>query len=218
MFYVFARYRFPLVPFLVLFAAAGLASVPRFVRTRSISRSALAFVPVLAVAICANWPILSTDLMQAVTENNLGVALEEEGRLDEATDHYRRAIALEAGYAPAYNNMGTALRAKGNLDEAVSVYERALALRPDFADAHYNLANALLEQRKPDAAVDHFRRALMSRRDSADVHNNLGTALAAEGRFDAADRRVSRSVRARARIRQDAPEPGQRAGVVRIAR
>ena len=186
MFYVFARYRFPLVPFLVLFASAGLASAASFFRARSIPRSALALVPILTVAICANWPILSRNLMQAVTENNLGVALEEEGRLDEATDHYRRAIALEAGYAPAYNNLGTALRAKGHVDEAVSVYQRALVLRPDFADAHFNLANALLDQRQPDAAADHFRRALASRLDSADVHNNLGTALAAAGRLDAA--------------------------------
>ena len=186
MFYVFARYRFPLVPFLVLFASAGLASFPRFVQARPIRQSALALLSVLAIAIFANWPILSKDLMQAVTENNLGVALEEEGRLDEATSHYRRAIALKADYAPAYNNMGTALRAKGNLDESVATYERALALQPDFADAHYNLANALLDQRKPDAAIGHFRRALTSLRGSVDVHNNLGTALAAEGRFDAA--------------------------------
>jgi tetratricopeptide (TPR) repeat protein len=186
MFYVFARYRVPLVPFLVLFASAGLMSIPGFVRARSIPHAALALVPILAIAIGANWPLLSGKVMQAVTENNMGVALEEEGRLEESIQHYRRAIALEAGYAPAYNNMGTALRASGHVGEAVSAYERALELQPDFADAHYNLANALLDQRKPDAAVVHFRRALTSRRDSLDAHNNLGTALAAEGRFDAA--------------------------------
>ena len=32
MFYVVARYRFPMVPFLVLFAAAGLAGIPGFLR------------------------------------------------------------------------------------------------------------------------------------------------------------------------------------------
>ncbi len=116
MFYVFARYRFPLVPFLVLFASAGLASFPRFVRASSTRRSALALASVLAVAVFVNWPILSRNLMQAVSESNLGVALAEEGRLDEAADHYRRAIALKADYAPAYSNLGAVLRAKGELD------------------------------------------------------------------------------------------------------
>jgi tetratricopeptide (TPR) repeat protein len=182
MFYVFARYRFPLVPFLVLFASAGLASLPGFVRARSLRVLPLATVG--AIAIFVNWPILSRDLMEAVTENNLGVALESEGRLDEAVSHYRRAIAFKADYAPAYNNQGTALRAKGDLDEAVASYERALALQPDFPDAHFNLANVLLDQRKPDAATSHFQRALPSLRDSVDVHNNLGIALAALGRSD----------------------------------
>jgi tetratricopeptide (TPR) repeat protein len=209
MFYVFARYRYPLVPFLVLFASAGLAALPRFMRAgcrvpsapcpvpgagcqvlsagcdvRSVRQLVLALTTVAAIAIFVNWPILSRDLMEAVTENNLGVALEDEGRLDEAASHYRRAIAFKADYAPAYNNLGTALRAKGDLDEAVASYERALALQPDFPDAHFNLANVLLDQRKPDAAAGHFQRALPSLRGSVDVHNNLGIALAAEGRPD----------------------------------
>jgi tetratricopeptide (TPR) repeat protein len=202
MFYVFARYRFPLVPFLVLFASAGLAELPGFLRAgchvqgagcqvlgaawhaRSVRRAGLVLAAVAAIAIFVNWPILSRDLMEAVTENNLGVALESEGRFDEATGHYRRAIAFKADYAPAFNNLGTALRAKGDLDEAVRSYERALALQPDFPDAHFNLANVLLHQRKPDAAAEHFQRALPSLHGSVDVHNNLGIALAAESRPD----------------------------------
>jgi tetratricopeptide (TPR) repeat protein/4-amino-4-deoxy-L-arabinose transferase-like glycosyltransferase len=184
MFCVFARYRVPLVPFLVLFASAGVSSLPRVVRASPIRRLAPALACIAVIAVFANWPILSSELMRAVTENNLGVALEEEGRLGEAADHYRRAVALQADYAPAYNNLGTALHTKGELDESVAAYERALALQPDFADAHYNLANVLAQQRKPDAAIDHFRRALRSLPGSVDVHTNLGSALAAANRFE----------------------------------
>src|SRR5439155_267864 len=38
LFYVFARYRYPLVPFLILFAAAGMAALPELTRARSIPR------------------------------------------------------------------------------------------------------------------------------------------------------------------------------------
>jgi tetratricopeptide (TPR) repeat protein len=186
MFYVFARYRFPLVPFLVLFASAGLACVPQFVRARSIQGAALVLAPVLAIAIFVNWPMLSGDLMQAITENNLGVALENEGRFDEATSHYRRAIAFKADYAPAYNNMGTALRAKGNREEAVATYQRALSLQPDYPEAHYNVGNVLVDLGRAREAVDHFQRALQVIPGSVDVHNNLGIALAAQGRLDEA--------------------------------
>jgi len=184
MFYVFARYRYPLVPFLVLFAAAGLVASPRLLHANA--RSSALVAAVLAVAVFVNWPILSTDLMRAITEHNLGAALQSEGRFDEAIEHYRRAVMLRSDYAPAYNNMGAALRAKGQVPEAVATYERALALRPDYSEAHYNLANAFLDQGRPDEAIDHFRRALQSTPGSADVHNNLGIALAATGQSNEA--------------------------------
>ena len=179
-FYVFARYRYPLVPLLIVFAAAGLAKVPRtWLEARFL-------IPVAAVVLFANWPLLSTTLMRAVTETNLAVALQAEGRLDEATEHYHRAIQLQPDYAPAYNNLATALRAKGQLNEAIATYERALSMRPEYGEAHYNLANALNEAERSREAAEHFRIALQTIRGSADVHNNLGIALMGEGKTDEA--------------------------------
>jgi tetratricopeptide (TPR) repeat protein len=191
MFYVFARYRYPLVPMLVLFAAAGMIAAGdemwRWVRRRpgatvgSMRWPALAAVAAAAVA--ANWPILSRDVMRSITEHNLGAALQADGRYDEALEHYRRALALQPDYAPAYNNMASTFRAKGDVRQAVSTYEQALRVRPDYPEAHYNLANALLDAGKSEEAVDHFERALQSMPASADVHNNLGIALAAHGKL-----------------------------------
>src|SRR5262249_26463620 len=109
-----------------------------------------AAIAVIAAAVFVNWPILSAQGMRAVTETNLGTALQADGRLDEATPPSRRAIELGPDYAPAYNNLAVALRAKGDVDEAIGTYERALALRPEFPDAHYNLANALLDAHRAD--------------------------------------------------------------------
>jgi tetratricopeptide (TPR) repeat protein len=183
-FYVFARYRYPLVPFLVLFAAAG--AVQAGLKPHATLLRWQTLVAVTVAAVFANWPMLSSAWMQAVTEGNLGAALQSEQRLDEAAVHYRRAIALRPDYAAAYSNLGTALRAQGRLDEAVATYERALALQPDFPDAHYNLANALTDQGKAGAAIEHFQTALRVIPGSAEVHNNLGIALAADGKTDQA--------------------------------
>jgi tetratricopeptide (TPR) repeat protein len=193
LFYVFARYRYPLVPLLVLFAAAGVAalfptSVPRerdggAREGRRLARHPLTVAAIALAAVFTNWPMMPASFMRAVTENNLGVALQAEKRYDEAQVHYERAIALRSDYAPAYSNLGTALRAKRRLDEAVASYERALQLQPDYPDAHYNLANVLLDQGQSAAAIEHFQVALRSVPGSAEVHNNLGIALAAKGQL-----------------------------------
>jgi tetratricopeptide (TPR) repeat protein len=193
-FYVFARYRFPLVPFLMLFASAGIVRGAAFVRASSpVGRVALAVTAVTA-AIFANWPVLSPSLMRAVTETNVAAALQEDGRLDAAIDHYRRAIAITSDYAPAYNNMGTALRAKGHVDEAVAAYQRAIETMPDYADAHYNLANALMEQNRGDEATAHLLIAARTLPTSAGVHNNLGKALADKGRLEEAASELRQAV------------------------
>jgi tetratricopeptide (TPR) repeat protein len=186
MFYVFARYRFPMVPFLVLLAAAGLASAGSYFRGISPARRAGAIASVAGSALLANWPLLSIDLMRAVSETNLAVALQLDGRGEEATSHYQRAIALRPDYAPAYNNLGSALRTNGRPDEAVAVFERALDLRPDYAEAHYNAGNAFVELGKTSEAIDHFKRALQLNPRSADAHNNLGIVFVGQGKLDEA--------------------------------
>jgi tetratricopeptide (TPR) repeat protein len=187
MFYVFARYRLPLVPLLMLFASYALVTLAS-AWGKGLFDSALsaasALIVVVGAAVLSNWPVLSTSLMKAITETNLGVELQAQGRTAEAEAHYQRAIAIEPDYAPAYNNLGVAERSTGAVDSAIRAYQHALSVKPDYPDAHYNLANALLEQNKPLEAAEHFRIALQSIPDSAGASNNLGVALAAEGKHD----------------------------------
>ena len=185
-FYVFARYRYPLVPLLVIVAAAGLVGLRGAIAARPRAQTIGVFVAAGGVAIVCQLPLLSPTRSRAITETNLGVALHEDGRLDDAVARYRRAIAIEPDYAPAFNNLGVTLRAQGQVDEAIRIYDAGLRLRDDYPDLHYNLANALLQKNRAAEAVVHLRRAGVDNPDSAGVHNNLGTALAEQGRFDEA--------------------------------
>ena len=185
-FYVFARYRFPLVPFLLLLAAAGAASARALFTAATPARRAMLGAAVALAAVAVNWPMLSPTRMRAITETNLGSAFHEAGRDDEAVRHYERAVALEPDYAPAYNNLGVTLRAQGRVDAAIAAYEKGLALKNDYPDLHYNLANALLEQNRADEAAAHLRQSLAGDPASAATHNNLGMALAAKGQYEQA--------------------------------
>jgi len=182
LFYVFARYRFPLVPLLLLFAAAGVAALPEWIRTHAARPRITLAIVVVGAATLANWPLLSPPLMMAITATNLASALQTEGKVQQAAEHYARAIELQPDYAPAYNNLGVLQRSMGRADDAIATYRRALSLKGNYPDAHYNLANALLEKGQPQEAAEHFTIALRSIPDSAGVANNLGVALAGQNR------------------------------------
>jgi tetratricopeptide (TPR) repeat protein len=122
----------------------------------------------------------------AGVHNNLGNALGQHGRLDDAAASYRRALALKPDFAEAHNNLGYVLRGLGQLDDAVASYRRALRIKPDYAEAHHNLGDALLRLGRLEDAVAAYRRALALSPDFVEAHNNLGNALLELGRLDEA--------------------------------
>jgi predicted O-linked N-acetylglucosamine transferase (SPINDLY family) len=128
---------------------------------------------------------------------NLGNALKEEGKLDEAAVHYRRALELKLDDAKACNNLGMLLQAQGKLEEAVAQYQHALALEPNDAGAHNNLGVAFQAQGKLDEAVAQFQCAATLKQDYMEAHLNLGTALRGQEKLDAAVAQYQRALMSR---------------------
>ena len=134
--------------------------------------------------------------------SNLGVALKELGRLDQALASFDNALALKPDYAHAaahrkdafargndpvfMTDLGNALQRQGLLDEAVAAHRQAIALKPDFAEAHYNLGITLVAQNRLDEAIAAYRQAIALKPDFAEAHTNLGNALHGLGRLDEA--------------------------------
>jgi tetratricopeptide (TPR) repeat protein len=176
LFFVVARYRIALVPFMIVSAAGAVALVDRW---RNIPRGVWAAALVLAVA--SNWPLYTAASQMAVTENNLGTALQEAGRPNDAIDHYRRALTLRPGYAPALNNLGTALRAAGRASEAIAIYDQAIAARPADESAYVNKGNALMAVGRTTEAVTAFRQAVAVAPRSTHATIALANALYDEG-------------------------------------
>ena len=84
----------------------------------------------------------------ALIHNNLGNALDAEGKNAEAISHYKMAIKLNPDDFWAHNKLGHALIQKGEMKEAVYHYRETVRLRPDFDAARDNLEFALLRLRE----------------------------------------------------------------------
>jgi predicted O-linked N-acetylglucosamine transferase (SPINDLY family) len=107
------------------------------------------------------------------------------GRLDDAVDLIRRAIAIHPT-AAAWTDLGVALNSKGFFSDAVDAHRKAIALKPDYAVAHSNLGNALRDVGRFEDAIAGYRQAIALRPDFVQAHTNLGVALAEAGNIDEA--------------------------------
>jgi tetratricopeptide (TPR) repeat protein len=126
--------------------------------------------------------------------NNIGLALREINRAQDAVIHYTRALDLKPDYAEARTNLGKLLREQGKLDEALAQYRHVLAFKPESAEAHNDVANALKDQGKLAEAVAQYEQALVLKPDYADAHNNLGNALKEQGKLGEAVVRYERAL------------------------
>lgn len=107
---------------------------------------------------------------------DLGVVYEDEGRLDEALEHYT-AASRSLHTAPPLTNMGNICMMNGNLRVAESHYRAALKRDPNYAPALNNLA-WLLYQRDSDSAISPeaellAERAVALEPDNADYADTL---------------------------------------------
>ncbi len=154
--------------------------------------------------------VLAADPKDAVAQNNLGFALLEKGRVDEAISHLHQAIAAQPNSPEAYYNLGRAFLKKGQFEAAAAHFQMALSLRPDFANACCNLGFARLQLGQVAAATAAYEKALDLAPDYALAHNDLGGILLRLGETNRAMARFSTRRPVGARLRGSSLQPGRR--------
>ncbi len=129
--------------------------------------------------------------------NNLGIALDNEGRTVEAIAQYEMVLQLKPNLAEAHSNLGNALaKIPGRLDEAVVHFKEAVRLKPEYAPAHISLASAFDDQDRTQEAIEQSEEALRIRPNSAEAHSNLGNALSkVPGRLNEAIEQCEEAIR-----------------------
>ena len=161
-FLVFARYRVPMLPLVVLFSVLGAARLVALAGERPLrpraAGAALALFTLAAVG--ARFPRGDDGHPRAMAHYNLGVTLEGEGETTRAADAYRAALADNPTFEEAHVNLGALLARGGDLEGAIREETEALRGNADDATAHTDLANALLQSGRLDEAEAHYRAAL----------------------------------------------------------
>lgn len=194
-FYVFARYRFPMIPLLALLAGAGIIEGMRLSQTKLVAPKIGALAVLVLAAGIVNSPAIGKPGPSAAGYNNLGNAFSKEGKIEEAVDSYHQALRLEPGYGVAHYNLGNLLAQQGNFKDAESHVAKAIEIDSLHAEAHNSLGNILARQGRLEGAVQQYRTALDLGFSKDAVYFNLAIALIKLGRLDKASEILKESLR-----------------------
>ena len=143
------------------------------------------------VALANYQKALELDPNCASAHSNLAVALVQEGNLEEAESHYRKALPGRPT-AETHNGLGYVLARRGRTDEAIAEFRKAIELNPKFTPAYNNLAEALVKQGNLDEAAASYQRSL-AEKPSAAVYKALGAVLRQQGKDDEAAEQFARA-------------------------
>jgi tetratricopeptide (TPR) repeat protein len=157
-FFLFARYRLPVVPALLLLAALPVAALVEAIQAWRGGR-----VVALGLAMAAAFALPRL----AGFEPRLDLVNYNLGRLDEARGdtalagrHYQAALAAAPDAFLAWLDLGNLAARRREWPAALRCYQRAVALQPDSDDAQSNLGGVLLALGDLPAASRHLQQAL----------------------------------------------------------
>jgi tetratricopeptide (TPR) repeat protein len=194
LFYVFGRYRLPVVPLLALFAGAGMVSSMVSYKQRNWQSLMVACLGLAATAVIVNWPMHSSDGPGPAGYNNLANAYYKQGKVKEAIETAQQLIHIAPAYGVAYYNLGNFYSSQGEFELARASYEQAVKLYPNFAAARSNLGFLLVQKGEVNTGIQQLRKAIEIDHAMNKAHLNLGAALIQQGRFDEAVSALERAL------------------------
>jgi tetratricopeptide (TPR) repeat protein len=187
LFFVTARYRLPMLPFLVLFASYALVSGYTALKRCSKPRKLLA-----AGAFVLFFALSQSDIYgfaggtDAQGHQLMAAIYNRQGNLTMAERYYRKALEADSTLPHANNDLGVLLMSRGENEEATRLLLRAVRFAPDDYLLRYNLGIAFLNGARWEQAITLFQAVLRQAPDYSGAASNLGLAWLQLGQTDSA--------------------------------
>ncbi|MBO0721475.1 MAG: tetratricopeptide repeat protein, partial [Blastocatellia bacterium] len=118
--------------------------------------------------------------------NNLGVALMEQFKHEEAAQKFQQALASDPDFAVARINLALARFFLNDTKAAVTEARAAVKLAPDSLNAHYILAASLRNEKLYDEAIAEFNKVLAGDPKDPATNIQLGQIHAQQQKYEQA--------------------------------
>jgi len=140
-------------------------------------------------------PALAGEREACAAALNAGLALQQQGQLDQAEALYKEILRSHPQHFHALQLMATLAGQRKNSAAAVELFDQALRIDPHHAQSLYNRAVALQDLKRPAEALESCDRALRIKPDYPQALNQRGIALHELKRLDEALQSYDRALR-----------------------
>ncbi len=183
-FFLFSRYRLPVLPSLLLFAAAGLSvGMEKWPSVKIWQRAGILL---LFAAILTAPHLFSFKPRMDVVHYNLALIYDGQGKVEKAEENYLAALSVNPDDFLSCVNLGNIAVRRNNWAEALEWYIKAVDIEPDSDGVHSNLGGAYVALGRLDRAEYHFDKSLHINPSNILALHNKAIFLAKRGQFDEA--------------------------------
>jgi tetratricopeptide (TPR) repeat protein len=160
-FFVCARYRMPVIPFLIMFGSFSLWWLFRKIKGRKIFPivSSLVAVTILSVTLNTRLESLVPDKPYE-DHHKLGLSYYKLGKLDLAMKEYQTSLNYSPHFVFSRNNLALIYAELGRTDLAIAEYKKAILSDPSYEKSYYNLGNVYFERGQLDLAIEYYLKAI----------------------------------------------------------
>jgi Flp pilus assembly protein TadD/peroxiredoxin len=131
-----------------------------------------------------------------------GVALFQQGYLEQAQESFEQVVAAKPDNPDAYYNLGTLNLRRNDFPQARRYLEQTLKLRSNYPEAWNNLGMMAAQEGRPEEAIQDFQQSLLLRPRYAIALLNLGNLYRRQRDFGKAEESLSHALE----IQPDDPE------------
>ncbi len=179
LFFVTARYRVPVLPFLIIFSAYALNWFAIKIKERKFWVAGKCILVLMFISIPLNLKIPGyQELGAACSHFNLGFAYSQKGDIASAIKEYNLALSHDTTMADAFANLGALYRQQGNHYQALQMFERALYYGADSATTLYGRGMVHYVMGSLEKAQDDYKLSLSLRDYDYFPHYLLGVVYA----------------------------------------
>ena len=123
----------------------------------------------------------------AKTHDDLGVAYNQSGDIENSIEAHKMAILTDSAFASAYTHLGIAYSRIGKREEAIRKHRVAIEIDSNLSQAHYNLGAEYIKLGKLSLATNSFDRAVAIDSEYSLAHKALAKLYRYQGEVKIAE-------------------------------